>query len=219
MSTSDILLGAAGNAGGSMYDINSWDISSLDIKLNSMYGNSLPQFNGTNSWMQTNSVNFTGTNKMTVWAGVRKLSDTAGIIFETSANFNSNPGSFIFYTDNKLNFGARKDASGLAVSSSVYSGAFSFVGSALVDFSQTTASLGFPFLRVNAVNDIASYSQTFFPGAGNFRNYPLFIGVRAGAGLFFNGRFYGGIIRGAQSTTQQISDTETWVNDRTGAYA
>jgi hypothetical protein len=55
-------------------------------------------------------------------------------------------------------------------------------------------------------------------GSGNFGNYPLFIGARNNAGLFFTGWLTSLIIRGAQSTQSQIEATEAWVNSRTGAY-
>jgi len=53
----------------------------------------------------------------------------------------------------------------------------------------------------------------------NFANAPLFIGARAGTSLWFNGRIYSLIGRGAQSTTDQITQTETWVNNKTRAYS
>ena len=53
-------------------------------------------------------------------------------------------------------------------------------------------------------------------GTGTFGNYPLFIGARNSASLFFNGHLYSLIVRGAQSNTGQISSTETWVASKTG---
>ena len=53
------------------------------------------KFDGTDDAMVTNSIDFTATNKMTVFTGARKLSDSAsGIIAELSADINSNNGSF-----------------------------------------------------------------------------------------------------------------------------
>jgi hypothetical protein len=48
--------------------------------------------------------------------------------------------------------------------------------------------------------------------------YPLFIGARAGTSLWFNGRLYSLVVRGAQSTTPQVEQTEIWINNKTKAY-
>ena len=70
-------------------------------------------------------------------------------------------------------------------------------------------------LRLNGADREASIADQ---GAGNYGNYPLFIGARAGTSLWFNGRLYSLVIRGAQSTTQKIEQTEAWVNGKTRAY-
>jgi hypothetical protein len=55
-------------------------------------------------------------------------------------------------------------------------------------------------------------------GTGNFGNYPLYLLSRAGTSLFFNGRFYGSVGRGAQSNDQQIAALEGYMNSKTKAY-
>jgi hypothetical protein len=67
-------------------------------------------------------------------------------------------------------------------------------------------------------NGVAGTSGTGDKGAGNFGNYPLYIGSRAGTSLPFNGNLYSLIIRGAQSTDAQIAATESYSNSKTGAY-
>jgi hypothetical protein len=58
-------------------------------------------FDGTDDSLLTNSVDFTATGKMTVWAGVRKLSDAAqGVVSELSATIASNNGSFLLTAPN-----------------------------------------------------------------------------------------------------------------------
>jgi hypothetical protein len=44
------------------------------------------------------------------------------------------------------------------------------------------------------------------------------LGRRSDNTLFFNGRFYGGVVRGAQSNDQQISALEGYMNSKTKAY-
>ena len=53
-------------------------------------------------------------------------------------------------------------------------------------------------------------------GTGNYSNVPIYVGMRAGSSLPFNGYIYSLIVRGAQSTAYQISSTELWVASRTG---
>ena len=48
-------------------------------------------------------------------------------------------------------------------------------------------------------------------GTGTYGNYPLFLMSRNQASSFFNGRLYELIVRGAQSSTQQITNTENWI--------
>ena len=54
-------------------------------------------------------------------------------------------------------------------------------------------------------------------GFGTISN-SLVIGRSQFNSPYLNGRFYGLIIRGAQSTTEQITQTETWFNGKTKAY-
>ena len=68
------------------------------------------------------------------------------------------------------------------------------------------------------VNGVQAATSTADQGAGNFGNYPLFIGRRNNASLPFNGRLFSLIVRGAASSVTEIADTELWVNARTGAF-
>jgi len=49
-------------------------------------------------------------------------------------------------------------------------------------------------------------------GTGNFGNQPLYIGSLGGSGTYFKGHIYGIVVRGALSTSTQITNTEAWVN-------
>jgi len=56
-------------------------------------------------------------------------------------------------------------------------------------------------------------------GTGNFLAYPLYIGRRGGTTLPFNGQIYNMIVRfGANLDAGTITSTETFVNEKTGAY-
>nr|DAL11090.1 MAG TPA_asm: hypothetical protein [Bacteriophage sp.] len=187
-------------------------------------GNGKPylSFDGVDDFLVTPTIT-PGTDKAQVFAGVRKLSDaTNGVIAEHSADWNSNNGSFLFYT-------GIGNAAGPNYSSSSRGNA----AAALGQFAVSAGSFAAPITGVvTATHDIAGdlsavrvngaasgTNGTADKGTGNFLAYPAYIGRRGGTTLPFNGRIYSLITRfGANLTAQQISDTETWVNGKTGAY-
>lgn len=170
-------------------------------------------FDGVDDALQTGNINFTGTNKMTVWAGVTKLSDAApSILLEISDNVNTNSGAFCI---------AAPEQSGASTflfksRGSLPSGAVKVFGNA-APISRVVAAIGdiagdITSLRVNGVATTGTPDQ----GAGNYGNYPLYIGARAGTSFFFNGRLYGLIVRGAASSAAQIAAVERFMAQKTG---
>jgi hypothetical protein len=77
-------------------------------------------FDGTDDFLQTNSIDFTATDKVSLFAGVRKLSDAnVGTIAEFSENANSNTRSFWLLTPisagaNTVSFASRGSAATVA---------------------------------------------------------------------------------------------------------
>ena len=173
--------------------------------------------NGTNSAMQTNSIDFTGTDKMTVWAGVRKLSDAAiGSIVELSSDSGSNSGTFWIAEPNSPGSNSYfLQSRGSATRNLVAT----LYAAPITNVISLTAAIGGNTLsaRINATSPTVADNGSL--GTGNYGNYPLYLFARAGTSLFFNGQFYGAIIRGAQSTAAQISSAEQWINNKTKAYA
>ena len=171
-------------------------------------------FNGSNQWMQTNSIDFTATDKMTVFAGVRKLSDAAsGVVCEINTS-SANGFGLLAPSTNGANSYRFFSAGSLA-------GAFAGTGVfAAAPITNTLTGIGNisgdqAVLRVNGTQ---AAIDTADQGTGNYGNYPLYIGARAGASLWFNGRLYQLVARGAQSTDQQIIDAERYINEKTRAY-
>jgi hypothetical protein len=171
-------------------------------------------FDGIDDSMSTGSIDFTATDKMTVWAGVRKLSDAAGdILVESSSNVNTNNGSFFVLapasTAPDFGFASKgtviRDAVGTGFAAPITN-----VLTGIGDISGDAATL--------RVNGTQAATNTNDQGIGNYGNYSLFIGARNNASLFFNGWLTSLIVRGAQSTQSQIEATESWVNGKTGAY-
>jgi len=170
---------------------------------------------GTDDYMLTNSIDFTATDKVTVWAGVRKLleSSSQGII-ELSTAISLNNGSFsLFAPDGGVTFSfvsKGSTARGANTSSAAYVAPFSGVAACSGDISGDSV-----ILRINGTQ---AASNTADQGTGNYGNYPLYLFRRAGTTLPFNGRCYGMIVRGAQSSTAQIAATETYLNQKTKAF-
>jgi len=187
-------------------------------------------FDGVDDWLSTSSINFTGTDKVTVFAGVRKLSDAAaGAIVELSAtptaadvtarfNVTAAAANLASY-----GFGMTSNSSGsgtLQIRALTYTAPITNVISSQFDSSLTSGS-GRAVTRLNAAAPGSIEISFEQPGTGpavKFGSFPLYIGLRGGTTLPFNGRIYSLIIRGAQSTAQQIASAEAWVNTKTGAY-
>jgi hypothetical protein len=76
-------------------------------------------------------------------------------------------------------------------------------------------------LRLNGSSVALPSTSGIDSGTANFAANPLYIGGRGtGITIPFNGRFYSIITRfGATLTADQITNTETWVNGKTKAYA
>lgn len=159
------------------------------------------RFDGVDDALQTGNIDFTSTDKMTVWAGITKLSDGAqGALLELGPNVSVSAGSFFLFAPISVsgcyNFNSKGTLAGsaqgqpfLAPRSDILVG----IGDISGDIAQ---------LRVNGFVDATSTTDQ---GAGTYGNYPLYIGARNNSAMFFNGRDYGKVIRGAQSSPQQLA--------------
>ena len=170
------------------------------------------EYNGIDDSFSTSSINFTATDKMSVFAGVRKLSDAAqGIFVELSASTLSNNGTFNMQAPSDAGFARYRFTSKGTISSgdfaSGYAAPISSVLTGLGDISGDTSTL--------RVNGIQVSQATTDQGTGNFGNYPLFIGRRNNATLPFNGRDYGIIIVGKNASASEITNTESYLASNT----
>jgi len=179
-------------------------------------GAAFPQylaFDGTDDSLLTGSINFSATDKMTVFAAVTKLSDAAlSMLVELSASSAVNPGAFYFLAPNGAatagyQFRSGGSANANVDSTSTFAAPITNVLTGIGDISGDISQI-----RVDgALNNTNTGDQ----GTGNFGNYPLFIGRRNNSSLPFNGRIYSLIVRGAQSNSTQIAQTERWVAAKT----
>lgn len=168
------------------------------------------QFDGTDDSLATGSIDFSSTDKMTVWAGVRKAADGArGLIVELG----NNPGTATFLLDaspdtlDTYRF-ASNGTTGASAQGSGFTAPHSGVLTGIGNIAGDSA-----ILRVNGTQAASSSSDQ---GTGNYRNDVLYIGRRGGSTLPFNGRLYQFIARGASSETGQITGTERFIGQRMG---
>lgn len=168
------------------------------------------KFDGVDDFLSTGSIDFTGTDKMTVVAGARKLASADGIIAELSAQYNLNNGSF--------NLQSRADPTGVTLfvrgstrTVAVSGSAFTTNTPAVVT---ATSKIAADWLHTVSVNAGAPAIASTNIGTGNFGNYPLYIGRRGGTSLPFNGHLYQLVVRGA--ATADLAPIEAFIADKTG---
>jgi hypothetical protein len=175
------------------------------------------KFDGVDDSMATAStVDFTATDKMTVFAGVRKLSDATAyaMVAELSAISSSNNGAFgITAPGNSGNYG-------FSTRGTLSSDLFTTAGSYPAPVTSVMSARGAIATDTNKIriNGVEVKSGAADQGTGNYGNYPLYVGRRGGTTLPFNGHLYSLIIRGAASSDSQIASAESYVNSKTGAY-
>jgi hypothetical protein len=174
-------------------------------------GNYYLSYDGINDSLATASFAW-GTDKATVVAGVRKLSDAArGAVVEHTASIDANNGGFHLTAPN--------------AASATF--AFESKGTTLTD--AVASSVAAPTTRVlTGIGDIAGDSaiirldgsvidtDTGDQGSGNYASAVNYFGARAGTSLFFNGREYSNVGINRLLTTQELDDLEAWTAGRTG---
>ncbi len=165
------------------------------------------RFDGVDDALETGTIDFTGTDKVTVWAGITKLSDEGGVVLEVGIDPSAVDGTFslwasiagpiaLFWHRGTIDQYA-ESLQAAAPLSSVLSGEGDISGDRTV-------------LRTDGVQT-SSGSDV---GTGNYGNYPLYIGARAGTMYCFDGRLYSLIVRGAQSSLSQIEATELYIKQK-----
>ena len=179
-------------------------------------------FDGTNDFMVTSAINFTGTAAMTATAGFQVIPPTGvtgpRILVELGPDTSAaNAGTFYMTGP-----GSSSDHSvGLRGSTWAYA-SFANVSpsddilTAQLNIGAATKELEL-IPRLNGVvkSGVAlTWGGAADAGTGNFGNYALYIGSRGGTNLFFKGNLYGMIIRGATSTAPQITSTEAWTTSK-----
>lgn len=167
-------------------------------------------FDGVDDFLSTGSIDFTSTDKMTVVAGVRKLSDAAaGCVVELTSSFSATDGGVGLFAP----FGAGANYGGGHRASVAIQWSFVTFTSPRTDVVSQINDMAAPVGRIR-VNGVQAGQSTLSPGAGNFANSILYIGRRNGSTLPFNGHLYQLVVRGA--LTADLAPVETYVADKAG---
>jgi hypothetical protein len=164
------------------------------------------QFDGSNDYLVTPSIDFTGTDKMGIWLGFRAYNrgGPGGIIAMQTTD------GIVFYYPNGEYYVRMLEGS-----------AWSSTGK-FVDGSLNTNYVGLDKSGTNKIvfnlNNVNIDNVTTGSYHASFCNYPLMIGSREENTLPYKGRIYSLIVLGALSTAGQIQAIEAYTNKMTGAY-
>ncbi len=161
-------------------------------------------FDGSDDFLRTNAINFTATNKVSLVAGIRKLSDSTNSVVETGTNYFTPAGGFALLSSHDID---RVVAVGVSGVNTIYmqlqpgySAPRSLAISLRLDLSAidrpTQVKFNIDGARKNIANGLAA--------TGTCANAPIFIGRQGGTKQSFNGHIYGLIGIG-----RLTSDSET----------
>lgn len=177
------------------------------------------KFDGVDDFMVTGNIDFTGTDKMTVWAGVRQLVASTGAVVELGATGGNAAGGFGFL------YGGTGANHTLAT----HGGTAAVNRACAIPTTPTpyVVACAFDHALSGVANEIAPRQNGVVPattdtgadsGIGNYGNAAIYIGSRGGSSLRLNGHLNQLIIRGALTDAGRITSGETYTNSKTGAY-
>lgn len=192
-------------------DANTYDTAGFPLYL---------RFDGVDDWLQTASIDFSGTDKITLACSTRKQADTSvGELLGFSATPNLSAGGFGVLAPPsatpRLEVSVCGTTNGYvhvrsaAPETGVYVARLNLAVAGVADGKVSVRKNG------TAVSPLQSGSGA---GTGNFGNYPLYIGRRGGSLFPFNGRLYGLIIRGAATPDATIAKVERYLNQKAKVF-
>jgi len=142
-------------------------------------------FDGVDDFLVTNAINFTATDKITLFSSIRKLSDSAvGIAVELSGNTNTNNGSFFLGAPRSIT----QNIGFLTRGSAQTAADFNDVAAPYSTVVTAKMSISDDFTQLRERGRVAASNTDL--GTGNLGNHPLYIGRRSGTVFPFNGHIY-----------------------------
>lgn len=164
------------------------------------------KFDGTDDSFQTPSIDFSGVNKMTVWAGATKLSDAAVcLLAELTAQGSTTDGGFYLAAPGNAASASYSAATRGTVAATAGATANNFAApTTRMLVTQMDNSGATMAAQLSARIDGSASALTLSGGpttAGNFANAALNIGRRNNTNLPFNGRMTSLTVRGSTTPT------------------
>ena len=163
-------------------------------------------------WLETAAIDFSNSDKVTVVAGVRKLSDAArGMVIEGTGS------TGVFRFEAPVSASATYGMGHQGANATAVSAAQSGYAAPLTSVVTGLMNLGGPLvtLRVNGAQVQTNSTAT---GGGNFNNSAIYLGRRSGTSLPFNGVLTFAFAINRLLTANELAQVEAYANARTGAY-
>ena len=172
------------------------------LRQNAVTGAYYLEFDGSDDFLATNKIDFTSTDKVSLFAGVRKLSDAAsGVVVELSESIGIT-GTFSLLAPGSSGAYSYSAAVNKGTLVQTRDGVFAPAPDSSVVTAKISSNMS---ISTNGV----LRSELAVAGSGNFSKHPLYIGRRGGSSLPFNGHIYGLIGIG-----KLVSDSETTIIEK-----
>lgn len=172
------------------------------------------EFDGVDDFLQTNAIDFTSTDKVSVFAGVRKLSDVAtGIAVELSSDASLTNGAFALFAPASSGANSYRALSRGTVDNYAGVGVFAAApNSSVLSVFSSISGDRLELMCNGALGELKTTDQ----GTGTYGNHPLYIGRRGGTSLPFNGHLYGLTIIGRLTNDLETRNIEKLLAKNTG---
>ncbi|MEG1032178.1 MAG: hypothetical protein RSE28_10030 [Acinetobacter sp.] len=181
------------------------------LRKNAVTGANYLEFDGSDDFLQTSNIDFTSTDKVSLFAGITSLSNSAGIIAELS-NTIANTGAFTLMNSGG-GLGDYITGSNLGTYKVQASISYQKPDKSVLAMSNYSQGIQSVTLRRNGV---LAGSNTASQGSGKHGNYPLYIGRRGGTSIPFNGHIYGLIGIGKLAADDETAAIEKELSKRVG---
>lgn len=176
------------------------------------------EFDGFDDFLTTAAtLNLAATDKLTIFAGLRKLSDAAaGFVAGNAVASTGSVGDFSLYSP------LLSDGHAFRIRGSGLNSSASFSNAAAPDTAVLTVDID--MARADGFQGRGRRNQSAFvdggAGAGNgaFRDATLYVGRRGTGTLPFSGHLYALVIRGATTAVETITAVENEINSYTEAF-
>lgn len=156
-----------------------------------------------------------GSDKVQIFTGLRKMSDTTSAIAIEHGNGSA---TNVAYVSAPSAAGANSYRFGSAGSGQQVAGTGAFAVAPDTSVITGIGDIAAPLSQLRR-NGAVVETNTASQGTGSYNSSIIYVGGRTGTSLPFDGYVFGALMCfGANLTGTQVSDAEAWMNGKTGAY-